>query len=238
MRIPWPAGGSPCSGCSPPSRTTRRAAVARERYLEANPAASYYIDFGDFTFLRLTVDHVRYVGGYGRMSWVDAADYRTATPDPLVDAAAGIIEHMNADHADAQVLFCRHFAGLTDTESATMSAVDRYGFDLVAVSADHRTAVRLAFPDECTTGDEVRAAMVAMVTEARAAIGLNLPRRPRRARPARPALNRRRGWSRIRPAGTPPRRSVRSARPTSSRHSPGPYLPAPAPGSPPRSRWR
>jgi len=143
--------------------------VARARYLEANPAASYYIDFGDFTFLRLNVDHVRFVGGYGRMSWVDAADYRTATPDPLVGAAAGIIEHMNADHADAQVLFCRHFAGLADTESATMSAVDRYGFDLVAVSNAQRTAVRLAFPEECTTGDEVRRAMVAMVAEARAA---------------------------------------------------------------------
>ncbi len=143
--------------------------VARERYLEANPAASYYIDFGDFTFLRLTVDHVRYVGGYGRMSWVDLADYRTSTADPLVDAAAGIIEHMNADHAASQVLFCRHFAKLADTVSATMSAVDRYGFDLVAVSDAHRTAVRLAFPDECVTGDEVRRAMVAMVAEARAA---------------------------------------------------------------------
>ena len=143
--------------------------VARARSLEANPAASYYIDFGDFTFLRLTVDHVRYVGGYGRMSWVDAADYHSASPDPLVDAAAGIIQHMNEDHADAQVLFCRHFAGLADTESATMSAVDRYGFDLVAVSDAHRTAVRLAFPDECTTGDQVRHAMVAMVAEARAA---------------------------------------------------------------------
>ena len=143
--------------------------VARARYLEANPAASYYIDFGDFTFLRLTVDHIRYVGGYGRMSWVDAAAYRAATPDPLVDAAAGIIEHMNADHADAQVLFCRHFAGLADTTAASMSAVDRYGFDLVAVSDAHRTAVRLAFPDECTTGDEVRRAMVTMVAEARAA---------------------------------------------------------------------
>ena len=86
--------------------------VARDRYLEANPAASYYIDFGDFTFLRLTVDHIRYVGGYGRMSWVDAADYKRAEPDPLADAAAGIIAHMNDDHADAQVLFCRHFAGL------------------------------------------------------------------------------------------------------------------------------
>ena len=106
---------------------------ARARYLDANPAASYYIDFGDFTFLRLAVDHVRYVGGYGRMSWVDAADYHAASPDPLVDAAAGIIEHMNDDHADAQVLFCRHFAHLPDTTSASMSAVDRYGFDMIAV---------------------------------------------------------------------------------------------------------
>ena len=59
---------------------------------------------------------------------------------------------MNDDHADAQVLFCRHFARLPDTVSASMSAVDRYGFDLVAVSADHRTAVRLAFPDRVHDG--------------------------------------------------------------------------------------
>jgi heme oxygenase (biliverdin-IX-beta and delta-forming) len=145
--------------------------VARTRYLEANPAASYYIDFGDFTFLRLAVDHVRYVGGYGRMSWVDAAAYRVAEPDPLADAAAGIIAHMNDDHADAQVLFCRHFAGLPDTVEASMSAVDRYGFDLVAVGGGHRTPVRLAFPAECLTADAVRAAMVAMVHEARSSEG-------------------------------------------------------------------
>jgi heme iron utilization protein len=143
--------------------------VARERYLAANPAASYYIEFGDFTFLRLAVDHVRYVGGYGRMSWVDAGDYEVAEPDPLVGAAAGILQHMNDDHADAQVLFCRHFAQLSDTVSASMSAVDRYGFDLIAVTPEHRMPVRLAFPSECTTGDEVRRAMVAMVAEARAA---------------------------------------------------------------------
>ena len=102
------------------------------------------------------------------MSWVDAARYADAEPDPLVDAAAGIIEHMNADHADAQVLFCRHLAGRPDTTEATMSAVDRYGFEMIAVSPAGRAAVRLGFPEECTTGDEVRKAMVAMVTEARA----------------------------------------------------------------------
>ncbi|MCU1459846.1 MAG: hypothetical protein JWL73_3938 [Actinomycetia bacterium] len=172
---PVPDGADPLAsgrvtllGLLAPIEDDRARDVARARYLEANPAASYYIDFGDFTFLRLTVDHVRYVGGYGRMSWVDPTEYRTATPDPLVDTAAGIIEHMNADHADAQVLLCRHFAGLARTQSATMSAVDRYGFDLVAVSDGNRTAVRLAFPEECATGDEVRRAMVAMVAEARA----------------------------------------------------------------------
>ncbi len=109
--------------------------VARTRYLEANPAASYYIDFGDFTFLRLAVDHIRYVGGYGRMSWVDAAAYARAEPDPLADAAAGIIEHMNADHAEAQVLFCRHLLERPDTTEATMSSVDRYGFEMIVPTA-------------------------------------------------------------------------------------------------------
>ena len=143
--------------------------VARDRYLAANPAASYYIDFGDFTFYRLEVQSIRYVGGYGRMSWVDPAEYAAAESDPLVDAAAGIIEHMNADHAEAQVLFCRHFAQRPDTTAASMSAVDRYGFEMIAISDAGRAAVRLDFPDDCTTGDEVRRAMVAMVAEARAA---------------------------------------------------------------------
>ena len=89
--------------------------LARDRYLDANPAAAYYIDFGDFTFYRLDVQSIRYVGGYGRMSWVDPAEYAAAEADPLVSSAAGIIEHMNADHAEAQVLFCRHFAGRPDT---------------------------------------------------------------------------------------------------------------------------
>jgi hypothetical protein len=144
--------------------------VARQRYLAANPSAAYYIDFGDFTFYRLDVEAIRYVGGYGRMSWVDALEYAAAEADPLAGAAAGIIEHMNADHGDAQVLYCRHFLGLADTTSATMSAVDRYGFDLVAVGPSGRLAVRLAFPEACTTGDEVRGALVAMVAEARAAL--------------------------------------------------------------------
>ncbi|HVL04751.1 MAG TPA: DUF2470 domain-containing protein [Acidimicrobiales bacterium] len=140
---------------------------AQARYLAANPTAEYYIGFGDFVFLRLAVAAIRYVGGYGRMSWVDAGAYAGAEPDPLAPAAAAIIGHMNADHAEAQVLYCRHLAGRPDTTSATMSAVDRYGFEMIAEGPSGRTAVRLGFPEQCTTADEVRRVMVAMVGECR-----------------------------------------------------------------------
>ena len=111
---------------------------------------------------------IRYVGGYGRMSWVDAADYAAATADPLAgEAAAGIIAHMNADHAEAQVLYCRHLLGLDDTTTATMSSVDRYGFDMVAEGPGGRVAVRLGFPAPCDDGLAVRQAMVTLVAEAR-----------------------------------------------------------------------
>jgi putative heme iron utilization protein len=143
--------------------------AAQDRYLAANPTAEYYIGFGDFVFYRLDVTAIRYVGGYGRMSWVDAGAYAAAEPDPLAAAAAGIIGHMNADHSDAQVLYCRHLAGYPDTTSATMSAVDRYGFEMIAEGPSGRTPVRLGFPEPCTTGDDVRTAMVAMVAEARRA---------------------------------------------------------------------
>ncbi len=140
----------------------------RDRYLAAIPTAAYYIDFGDFTFFRLTVRDIRYVGGYGRMSWVQAEDYARAEADPLVDAAAGIIAHMNGDHAEAQLLYCRHLLGRPDTTEASMSAVDRYGFEMIAVSPAGRAAVRLGFSTPCRTPDEVRAAMVTLVGEARA----------------------------------------------------------------------
>ena len=142
-------------------------AGVRDRYLEANPTSAYYIDFGDFAFYRLGVESIRYVGGYGRMSWVDARAYADADADPLAGAAAGIIEHMNADHAEAQVLYCRHLAGYPDTTTATMAAVDRYGFDLIAAGPTGRAAVRIGFPAPCSTGEEVRQALVAMVAEAR-----------------------------------------------------------------------
>jgi putative heme iron utilization protein len=144
--------------------------AVRDRYLAANPASAYYIDFGDFSFWRLEVLSVRYVGGYGRMSWVEASDYAEAAADPLAGAAAaGIIEHMNGDHADSLVLFARVFGGRPDTTDATMTAVDRYGFDVVAAGPGGRAALRFGFDAPVATAAAVRPAMIRLVERARQA---------------------------------------------------------------------
>jgi hypothetical protein len=54
------------------------------------------------------------------MGWVSAEQYTTAKPDPLAEAAMGIIQHMNADHAAALSQITEHYAG-----EAVMTAVDR-----------------------------------------------------------------------------------------------------------------
>ena len=51
---------------------------ARATYLSAHPQAARYAGYGDFAFHRLAVASVRYVGGFGRMGWVDASAYTAA----------------------------------------------------------------------------------------------------------------------------------------------------------------
>jgi len=104
------------------------------------------------------------------MGWVLATDYTKAEPDPLADVAAGIIEHMNQDHADALRLFCRAYANL-EAEEAAMTAVDRLGFRLRVRTGERLQGVRLAFSREVRSAQEARTVLVAMVREAREKVG-------------------------------------------------------------------
>ena len=56
---------------------------AKRAFLATHPQSSYYVDYKDFSFWRLVVDSARYIGGYGRMSWVTGAEWSSATPDPI-----------------------------------------------------------------------------------------------------------------------------------------------------------
>ncbi len=142
------------------------AALARESYLARHGNAAYWVDFEDFGFYRLEVADVYFVGGFAAMDWVSAEAYRTARQDPLADAAPGIIEHMNRDHADALLTFARVLAG-TPADEALMVAVDRLGFKLRIKDGPRMSGARIPFPREVSTAEECRAVFIEMLRAAR-----------------------------------------------------------------------
>jgi putative heme iron utilization protein len=52
-----------------------------------------------------------------------------------------------------------------------MTGVDRYGFDMSAVTPKGSRPVRLAFGKTVSTPEEVRAALISMVKNARSKLG-------------------------------------------------------------------
>jgi putative heme iron utilization protein len=145
--------------------------AARRAYLQAHPNAEYYIDYKDFAFWRIDVDAVRYIGGYGRMSWVEPVEWRDGEPDPIAPHAAAIIGHMNADHGDAMRSYCHAFTRASDATEATMTSVDRYGFEMSAQTGRGPRPIRLAFSTAISTPDEARREMVALASRAREVLG-------------------------------------------------------------------
>jgi len=141
-------------------------AEARKLYLESHANSKYWVDFEDFSFYRMDVVDIYYVGGFGVMGWVSASEYVRSQPDPLADSMAEIIQHMNADHKDAIVLLARRFARI-ESQEATMTEVDRLGFQLRLKTQDGMRGVRIAFLREVGNPAETRKVLVEMVQRAR-----------------------------------------------------------------------
>jgi heme iron utilization protein len=140
-------------------------AGARERFLARHPEATY-IDYGDFGCYRLDIKAVRWVGGFGRMDWVEPGSYAAASPDPLREVAPSAIGQINADHADALVAVCRVLGGAPDVTAAVVVRLDRYGLDLVAEAATGQRTLRIGFCAPLTDVKELRQAMIDLTQRA------------------------------------------------------------------------
>jgi heme iron utilization protein len=144
--------------------------AAEAAYFARFPQAEAMRSAHGFRVWILEVDSIRWIAGFGEMGWIDRAAW-SGEADPLVAHAAGIVEHMNIDHADATVAIVVHLTGIQATEAA-VTALDREGFDARAVDAEGRThKVRLPFPAPVRSADDVRKAVIGMVTAARKAHG-------------------------------------------------------------------
>lgn len=138
------------------------------RFLARHPAARDYAGFADFRFWRMEVERVHLVAGFGRIAWADGVEFRHGGETAaLAEAEAGILAHMNADHADAVALYATRLCGQAPGDWR-MTGCDPEGIDLQA--GDGRRA-RLDFDAPVSDAAGAHAALVALARRARQTSG-------------------------------------------------------------------
>ena len=137
----------------------------KRRFLARHPEAAFYAGFPDFAFWRLNVEGAHYIGGFGRIFDLTAPELVLSLDGAksLMDAEAEIVEHMNADHADALELYATVLAGASPGPWR-MTGIDPEGFDIVKGGE----ARRIVFSAPVTTPAEARKELVRLANEARA----------------------------------------------------------------------
>jgi putative heme iron utilization protein len=140
--------------------------AARRRYLARQPEAEMFAGFGDFAFYRVALKGAHFVGGFGRIVDLRREEIvlDLAGAESLVEAEPEILDHMNADHADACRLYATRLLGARDTEWRCVGC-DPDGLEL----QNGRVALRLPFPQRVNSPGVLRQVLKQMADRARAA---------------------------------------------------------------------
>lgn len=132
------------------------------RYVRRHPSAEMYAGFKDFNLYRVDVEAAHLVAGFGRIHWIGREAVLAPPAPALVEAEAGIVEHMNEDHADAVQLYAARLLGL-DGEGWRMTGCDAEGIDL----REGGRIARLAFEAPIANAAGARETLVALVRKGR-----------------------------------------------------------------------
>ena len=115
-------------------------AALKARWLARHPYAALYADFGDFSLWRIAPGGALLVGGFARAVRLRVADLLpdSAAVAAIAAAEAGIVEHVNAERADAVAAIAEGLPGeavggadapwrlvATDVDGADFAAGDR-----------------------------------------------------------------------------------------------------------------
>lgn len=140
--------------------------LARARFLRRNPKAALYADFPDFSFWRAEVGGVHLNGGFARAADFvpDALLVKMNGAQALIEAEADILDHMNADHADALALYAEKLAGAKQGQWRA-TGIDPEGLDLLSGDA----TARIVFPRTISTPAQAREMLVDLARIAREA---------------------------------------------------------------------
>jgi len=127
-------------GSFAPARPEETGELA-QRYLRYHPDAARYLELGDFSFWVMSVERMRYIGGFGAMGWLAGEELDSLPPLCAADESS----------------LCEYFDAYTgQPENLHLLGVDRYGCDLLLTG----TRNRFTFDYPKLTNEDLKAALI------------------------------------------------------------------------------
>ncbi|KAM1184170.1 hypothetical protein ACFX15_013171 [Malus domestica] len=152
-------------------------AAIRTAYLAKHPNA-FWVDFGDFQFMRIEPKVVRYVSGVATAllgsGEFRSEEYKAAKVDPIAQFSKPVANlktiasqsHMNRDHADDTKAIVQHSTSIP-VDSAYILDLDSLGFNVKAGYQGDNFKLRIPFPRRAENRKDVKTLIVEMLQAAK-----------------------------------------------------------------------
>ncbi|EOA33106.1 hypothetical protein CARUB_v10016444mg [Capsella rubella] len=144
-------------------------AAVRSAYLAKHPNA-FWVDFGDFSLMRIEPKVVRYVSGVATAflgsGEFSKEEFQAAKVDPIAQYAKPVMSHMNKDHEEDTIAIVHNITSIP-VESALMLDLDSLGFNVKATLQGNSFKLRVPFPRRAQDRKDVKTLIVEMLQAAK-----------------------------------------------------------------------
>ncbi|KAI7731436.1 hypothetical protein M8C21_007806 [Ambrosia artemisiifolia] len=144
----------------------------RTAYLARHPEA-FWVDFGDFQFLRIEPKVVRFVSGVATAllgsGEFTKEEFLAAKVDPISQFSKPVTSHMNKDHSDDTKLMVQYSTSIP-VDFAYMLDLDSLGFNVKAGYQGTNFKLRIPFPRRAEDRKDVKTLIVEMLQAAKSQV--------------------------------------------------------------------
>lgn len=143
---------------------SEQAELVLQRYIMRYPEAESYQQAHDFHLWQMNIVRVRYIGGFGKIFWIEPEEWQSAASPWDYTTESRMIAHMNEDHVDAMALILAQHHGVDDN-NPQMSGIQTQGCYLRSGERNYF----VPFETPCQAAGDVRTELVKLTQQARQA---------------------------------------------------------------------
>ena len=131
----------------------------RKRYYQILPESKMYAKMHDFNFYKIQIKNVRWIGGFGKIAWLDEKKWKCQKINWEKEEKK-IIEHMNQDHSNTITAAINANYGIKD-ENAKILFLTMDGYYAKANSKIYF----IQTPQICKTSEDYRKNLISLAKE-------------------------------------------------------------------------